>query len=357
MRIGIDCRELTGKLTGISRILINLLGYIAENDIPHKFVLFGSQKTKFDYNFLKNAKFDKKIINENIAFLWDQFKLKNALIENKIDLFYSPYYKMPVFTKTPSIISLFDLTYFVVEPYSNKLFYNMYLKLLIKVVSGKAKKVITCSEYSKRDIVNILGIPEQKIEVIYLGLSERFKPANQNEISLLKNKYALDKKYILYTGNKNEHKNLSRLISAFNMLPDDLKSQYQLILAGVDQSHYKDFNVKALGHVDDAALPVLYSGARLLVIPSLYEGFGLPALEAMACGCPVISSDTSSMPEIFGSAPLYFNPLSALDIKNRMLEVLNNEVLAGEMRQKGFERVKNFSIENMSKKFIKVFES
>ncbi|MBU0952733.1 MAG: glycosyltransferase family 4 protein [Elusimicrobia bacterium] len=356
MRIGIDCRELTGRLTGISRILINLLRYISENDSPNEFVLFGNQKTKFDYDFLKNAKFDKKVINSNIAFLWDQFQLKNALVENKVDLFYSPYYKMPVFTKIPSIISLLDLTYFVVEPYSNKLFYNMYLKFLIKMVSGKAKKVITCSEYSKRDIVNILGIPEQKIEVIYLGISERFQPAGQNEITSLKSRYNLEKKYILYTGNKNEHKNLNRLVSAFNLLPDDMKSRYHLVLAGVDQHHYKVDGVKALGHINDDDLPILYSGAHLLVIPSLYEGFGLPALEAMACGCPVISSNTSSMPEIFGSAPLYFNPFSTLDIKNRMVEVLDNEALASEMRQKGFERVKIFTIENMSKKFIKVFE-
>ncbi|OGS33773.1 MAG: hypothetical protein A2293_08445 [Elusimicrobia bacterium RIFOXYB2_FULL_49_7] len=358
MKIGIDCREFTGNLTGISRVLFNFFKYVAENDIKHEFLLFGNNKTYFDYDFLKSGKFKIFRLKGNMFFLWDQVKQRRALERNSVDLFYSPYYKMPFYTKIPSIISLFDLTYFVVEPYSKRMFYNAYLKFYISRSVSKAKKIITCSEYSKRDIVNILGVDQRKIEVVYLGVSEKFVPAAEAGITALKNKYSIDRKYVLYTGNKSEHKNLRRLVKAFGLAQETLKNEYCLVLAGVDQSPTgSDISVKAIGHVHDNELPALYSGARLLVIPSLYEGFGLPALEAMACACPVISSDTSCMPEIFGGAPLYFNPFSALDIKNRILEVLGNANLAQEMKQRGIERASGFRVEHMAKRFLEVFEA
>jgi glycosyltransferase involved in cell wall biosynthesis len=363
IKIGIDIRELEkGKLTGIGRFLIEFLKE-AKNYKEFKFILFGNQDTDFSNDSLES--YEKIGINEKLTFLWDQFKLKNALKENKIDLFFSPYYKAPLFSEIPLIISLFDLIYFKVEPYKNQLNNKFYIKYFINLVAKKAIKIITISNDTQNDLIKLLNLPKEKIKVVYLSVSENFYHRGLQEIEGIKKKYNINKKYILYIGNSNPHKNLTRLVEAYTLLPDKTKKEYELVLAGVGNFFNSQLstcclttlNSKLLGFVPDQDLPALYSGAELFVFPSLYEGFGLPPLEAMACGCPVASSNTSCMPEILGEACVYFDPFSPEEMSLVIHRILNDSGLAGVLKTKGLARAAVYDPEKTCSGIIKVMES
>ncbi|MFN3550201.1 MAG: glycosyltransferase family 4 protein [Endomicrobiia bacterium] len=359
MKIGIDCRELKGKITGIGRFLIEFLKK-ARAYKEFEFVLFGNQYTNFQNEVFSEYK--KIVIPGKITFFWDQFKLKNVLEKNNLDLFFSPYYKVPIFSDIPLINSLFDVIYLMVKPYRNQLKNRIHIKNFIKIASKKVKKTLTCSNSTKNDLIEHLSLPEEKIEVVYLSVDERFVPQTTQKIFEIKNKYGIYKKYILYVGNFSPHKNVKNLIEAYKILQKEIRQDYTLVLIGDRRTVVAKFiepdksdNYIVIENVPDDDLAALYSGAELFVFPSLYEGFGLPPLEAMACGCPVISSNTSSMPEILGDACLYFNPYDVEEIKGKIKIVLEKHSLRNELIQKGFERVKNYSTEKMVKKLLEVF--
>jgi glycosyltransferase involved in cell wall biosynthesis len=368
MKIGIDCRELRNYITGIGRILLEFLGEIKGDSKDFNFILFGNQYTDFllFQDVFKNYK--KVIIKEKFTLWWDQIQLKNAIKKNNIDVFFSPYYKIPLLTKTKTILSIFDVTYLLVEPYNTYFKSKLYLKNFIKLASKKAQKIITCSNYTKNDLLKILNLPKEKIEVAYLGVSSKFKIIHEKDkMELVKKKYGIDNKYILYVGNLKPHKNVKRLVDAYNLLPEIIKREYNLVLAGGQSTRLTKGNEQLglrdlqstifVGHILDEDLPTLYSSAELFAFPSLYEGFGLPPLEAMACGCPVVSSNTSSLPEVLGDAALFFNPYRVEEMSLAMRQMLEDENLRKKYRQKGLDRVELFTSERMTSKILNVFES
>lgn len=367
MKIGIDCRELQNHITGIGRILLEFLREIKERHKDINFILFDNQYTNslLFQDVLKNYK--KVIIKEKFTLWWDQIQLKNAIKKNNIDVFFSPYYKIPLLTKTKTILSIFDVTYLLVEPYNTYFRSKLYLKNFIKLASKKAQKILTCSNYTKNDLLKILNLPKEKIEVAYLGVSSKFKIIHKNnEMELVKKKYGIDNKYLLYVGNFKPHKNVKRLIDAYNLLPETIKREYNLVLAGGESKRLTKSNKQLglsdlqstinVGHILDEDLPALYSSAELLVFPSLYEGFGLPPLEAMACGCPVVSSNTSSMPEVLGDAALFFNPYDVEEMSLAIRQMLEDENLRSRFRQKGLERARLFTFEEMTNRILDVFD-
>ncbi|MFQ6084096.1 MAG: glycosyltransferase family 4 protein [Candidatus Aminicenantia bacterium] len=368
MYIGIDCRELTGKLTGIGRILNDFFSSVSSKNTGHKFILFGNQDTYLEDEFFNKNIFQKVFIPERITLLWDQVKLKKMLDEYKIDVFFSPYYKIPFLTKTKTILSIFDVTYLLVKPYTNYFKNKFYIKNFIKLASKKTKKIITCSNYTKNDLLKTLNLPKDKLEVVYLGVSPKFKTIHEkNKIELVKKKYEINKKYILYVGNFKPHKNVKRLIEAYNLLPETIKQEYDLVLGGgepkrsvIDDKRLGPSDLQYIiyvGHILEEDLPALYSGAELFIFPSLYEGFGLPPLEAMACGCPVASSNTSSMPEVLDDAALFFDPYDVEEMSKAFKRMLEDENLRNRFRQKGLARAKLFTSEKTTKKLISLFES
>ena len=357
MNIGIDVRELTGNITGIGRMLFNFLECISLLDTGDTFVLFGNKQTYLDYDFLKNKKFKKIIIPQALALWWDQFQLKNALMQAGCNVFFSPYYKMPLFLKIPSVISMFDITYLILKPYSRKFAYNFYLRNYISIAAKKAKRVLTSCENSKRDIIRELGIPSEMTVTVPLSVGKKFKPADSADIQNIRSKYNLQGKFLLYLGNFSPHKNLSRLMDAYKCLPDTIKKEYSLVFAGGSGQKNTDDKISFLGCIPEQNLPALYSSAELFVFPSLYEGFGIPPLEAMACGCPVISSRTSSMPEILGDACIYFDPYNTQDITDKLQQVLTDAVLRQTMRQKGFERARQYTSERMTQKILGLLQN
>ena len=355
MRILVDCREIQKNTTGIARFLLNLFKGLKNFKEELECVLLGNQYTDFKRKELDGYK--KVVVKEKNTFYFDQVVILKVIKEQKIDLFFSPYYKFPVFVNVPTITSIFDVMYLVLEEYKNDI-RNIYRKNFIKFTYGKVKKVITSSNFAKNEIIKVLNLSQEKIEVVYLAVDEKFKPQLYEKIKEVKDKYKINKNYILYLGNAKPHKNLNCLLSAWQLIDKKIKKDYILVLAGVGEKFYcNDADILIIPFVSEEELPALYSGAKVFVFPSVYEGFGLPPLEAMACGCPVISSNVSTMPEILNDACLYFNPFDINKISNVISEVVQSESLREKMRTKGFERVKIFTIEKMVNSLIKIFGS
>ena len=365
MRIGIDIREIEkGKITGIGRYLKNLLGYIAQEDQKNEYILFANQKTEYT-TAAKNIKL--KVIKGWFSPFWDQVQLPIALKKEKINLFLSPYYKKPFFTPCKSIITIHDLNPLFLPPISMKGWFKnrFYFRILLKLSSRKVDRIITVSQYSKKDIVKYLRVPEEKIEVIYHSINERYRPLQSN-LEKVTSKYGINKKFIFYFGNFNPHKNVKALIEAYYKLPQEIKNEYQLVLGGRRDKqclglermvkHLKiEEKVVFTGFISEENLPLIYSAAEHFVFPSLREGFGLPPLEAMACGTPVITSNVSSLPEVVGEAGILVSPYKVYEIKEAIVRVLADSVLRNDLIQKGLNRAKRFTPEKTTKQILEVF--
>ena len=365
MKIGIDIREMErGKITGIGRYLKNFLGYIAREDRENEYVLFANQKTEYT-TVVKNIKV--RVIKEWFSPFWDQIQLPRALKEEKIDIFLSPYYKKPFFTPCKSIITIHDLNSFFLPSISIKGWFKnqLYFRILLKLSSRKADKIITVSQYTKKDIVEYFQALEEKIEVVYLGVDERYHPISSN-LEETVSKYGVNEKFIFYFGNFNPHKNIKALIETYYSLPEKIKSEYQLVLGGRRDKyciglekmvrHLKiGKRVVFTGFISEEDLPLIYSAAKLFVFPSLREGFGLPPLEAMACGIPVIASNTTSLPEVVGEAGILVDPYKVDEIKAAIVKVLTNSTLRDDLIKRGLERARRFTSKKTADQILKIF--
>ena len=357
MKIAIDCRELIDHPTGISRLLSEFISFAsASREIELK--LLGNRDTRFPD--LESPNIEKIVINQGITLFWDQVKLLKALNRLKPDIFFSPYYKTPLLLSIPAVISIFDITYLLVEPYKSSPVNFIYYRNFIKLAARSAKTVLTCSFSTKTDLMRHLGIPEKKIEVVHFFVGRMFKKEAVDKIDKLKTTFGIKGKYILYVGNSNPHKNLERLIAAYRALPENTRGEYKLVLAGlrpdfIEKAGNRGADVIVLSYISDDDLPALYSGAGLFVFPSLYEGFGMPPLEAMACGCPVVSSNTSSMPEILGDACLYFDPSDTENITRSILKALNDDGIRKGMAEKGTARAALYTPGKTIEKLLFVF--
>jgi glycosyltransferase involved in cell wall biosynthesis len=276
----------------------------------------------------------------------------------------TPLIKMPGL-KTVMVVHDLGAEYL---PGTHQLKQRLYLKAITKYQLKTATKLIAVSESTKKDLVSKVGIRSENIKVIYEGLdSNQYTSVNDDALINILNRYVLKKrKYFLFVGTIQPRKNLARLIQAFNDFSLTDKKDINLVLAGskgwLSEEIYAlpktlgiEKKVKFLGHVPDEDLSGIYSGALAFVFPSLFEGFGLPVLEAMACGVPVITSDTSSMPEVAGNAALLINPESGEEIAKSLKKIAENSVLREEMIIKGFKQVKKFSWEKCARETLDFF--
>jgi len=296
--------------------------------------------------------------------IWTLTGLGKKLInkENKLDVFFSPTHYLPFGFKIPSVVSILDVSYMHFPSLFRKKDLFM-LKYWGRYSVNKADKIITISESSKSDIIKAYKVPADKIKVIYPGLKDLNLnyTLNMNE---LKEKYAVEGKYILFVGTLQPRKNITRLIEAFSKLDSDVR----LVIIGKKGWQYEEileaprkFNVENrvifLHEISDNELPSFYKHAEIFVLPSLYEGFGLPVIEAMRYDCPVITSNVSSLPEAGGDAALYIDPENVDDIKEKMEKLLKDDKLKEDLVKKGREHIKKFSWEKAAKETLSVIES
>ncbi|MBI2052737.1 MAG: glycosyltransferase family 4 protein [Candidatus Ryanbacteria bacterium] len=292
-----------------------------------------------------------------------------------ISIFHStdPLFVLPSTRKYKAIATVYDIIPLLFkEDYMHRNLYGRFryktaLKNLLYV-----DKIITLSYTSREDIHRVLGIPKENIVPIYLGVDRRFAPPQDKKlIEAVKKKYGIDIRYVFYVGGVDHRKNLLALLEAFALLQKRHGEKMKLVLAGDDINFNKPQRIKILKKIEELSLresiiltgylPIeelvaLYSGAELFCFPSLYEGFGLPVVEAMACGVPVVTSRVPSLKEVAGEAAYLVDPTSIDEISEGMYKVLSEENIRNQLIQKGFRRASQFSWERTAQETLKVYE-
>lgn len=353
MRVAIDTRKLHDF--GIGTYVSNLVRGLARLDRDHDYTLICHPN---DADFVKSlgANFHAWPDRSGNYSVQEQITVPVDVWRAKPDLFHAPHYVLPPLTPGKSVVTIHDCIHLRFPQYLPNRVAHVYARVFLSAAAHKAARVITVSEASKRDIVHFLGTPANKVDVVYNGFDERLTSPSLEDETRVRNRFQLDAPFVLYAGNIKPHKNVDRLIEAFARLRRRGMDNVKLLIIGDDISKYSSLrrlvhrhqlhqHVRFLGFVSTDTLAALYQLAQVFVFPSLYEGFGLPPLEAMANGTPVITSNVSSLPEVVGDAALLIDPMDADSIANAMYRVLHEPELRAELVRRGHERVKAFSWE------------
>lgn len=347
MRVGIDGRELQrGRRTGIGRYVREVLHAASERG--WKCVVYAMPDADIQDLPLSIV---YKPVSPVWTQWWDQVSLPRQLQEDGISVFLSPYYKGPVMASCPVVLTIHDL-FFIGYPGQRRPVYDALMIGLGTLYARRASAIIADSEYSKRSIMSQLGVGSDKVRVIPVALGRDFGPRTLTPSDSAK--YGFRSPYILYVGNFKPHKNIPRLLEAYAALPASLRSIYQLVLAGPDQEHTPLLQRLAHRHgvgdrvvfpglIADDELSAVYSGCALFVLPSLYEGFGLPVLEAMACGAVVAAANRTAIPEVVDQAALLFDPEQVGEMAHVMQRGLTDIRLREQLRDRGLARARVFS--------------
>ena len=369
MRIGIDARMHGASFTGIGRYTAELIENLAKQDTTNDYVLF-MRKSAFETYQCPNARF-KKVLADFPHYSFDeQFGFLKVIKKENLDLMHFTHFNAPIFYKKPFVVTIHDLTLsFFPGKKMNHVFHRLAYHLVIRSVTKRAKRIIAVSNHTKKDLMETLKVPEDKITVIYNGVSEQFGGVRPTKRPDLNKKLGLSKPFFLYTGVWRDHKNLVGLIKAFSAFNEEMGRQYELVITGPYNPAYHEVpdTVKALsaqayvhlvGLVSDEDVYSLYLNALAYIFPSFYEGFGLPPLEAMKCGTPTLVSNVSAIPEVCGEGnSLYFDPYSIDDMKAKMKDFIRDPSLRQKLIDRGFERVKFFSWEKMVTQVLEVYNS
>ncbi len=363
MRIGVMLRALVER-GGISVYTMNILKNLLEIDKNNQYILFyQGKKRKTSFSGYPNV--EEQWINVPYKILWDQVFIPFLAVRAGIDLLFNPKFSVP-FISPGKIVMVLHGTQNYVYPEFYKLRDVLYLKLMMPLYLRKATKTIVVSEKSKEDIVKFTGVNKSKVIVVHLAAEDIFNESvDPVFVERVKAKYDLPSPYILHVGVIYPGKNIERVIQVFAKIAK--KFPHKLVLAGgfkwrddsvfnlIEKLNLKDkiIMVKWISHSE---LRVFYNLADLLIFPSFYESFGMPVLEAMACGCPVVTSSTGSMPEIVEDAALMVDPTNVDQIYRAMVRVLEDRALKAKLIRAGLARFKKFSWEKSARETLSVFK-
>jgi glycosyltransferase involved in cell wall biosynthesis len=365
MRVAIDARKLHDF--GIGTYIRNLLRHLARIDHDTEFVLLCTEAdlgvaAQLGPNFrsvLEPA--PNYSIREQIHVPW-------VLRRERPDLFHAPHYVLPAAIHCNSVVTIHDCIHLMFPQYLPNRMAYAYARAQMWTAAHRSDCILTVSDASKRDILHLFNIPPEKIVVVYNAIDAHFSVTpHPDAVARVRERYQLDHRFLLYVGNIKPHKNLVRLIEAFSELRTGDLEDLKLLIIGDEISklpalrhavhrHKLHKHVRFLGYVPDDQLAVLYRLAAVFVFPSLYEGFGLPPLEAMASGTPVVVSNVSSLPEVVGDAAVLVDPHDIDSIVDGLRCVLTNPARADDMRRKGLERAREFSWERSVARTLEVYK-
>lgn len=353
MKIAIDMQTTLGQKTGIGFYVDNLVRWLEKLDGEYEYTKLMPESHE-DFKSLKRL-------------IWDQFKVPFRSNRARADLLHQPGFSAPIIYTKPVVVTVHDLIaiHFGREiPLGSRLYFGKWMPFSYRF----SDHIIAVSEYTKQDLIKLLGFDAKKITVIPLAADERYQPLkDEGEIKKIKAKFNLKDQVILHVGTLNPRKNLEFLVRCFALVKERLNESIQLVITGKKGWYYDDLfklvaelrlddDVIFTGYVTDEEKVALYSAAHLLAFPSRYEGFGLPPLEAMQCGTPVIASNTSSIPEVVGNAGILLSP----DDKNgwviAMERLLTDSAERGRLARLGFSQAAKFSWERTAKETRKVYE-
>lgn len=305
-------------------------------------------------------------VNPIVRIFWEQTVQPVQLLRENIDLLHSLAFVQPVLMPCAGIITIYDLS-FILFPDRFHPLRRLYLRWGTEYSARKAQRIIAISASTKRDVVKYLGVAKRKVDVVPCGVDEDFQPLeNQEVLDDFRKERRLPEQIILFVGTIEPRKNLTVLLRGYALLRKKVQLP-PLVIAGPKGWHHQEVfsaaeelglqeDVVFAGYIPQDELPLWYNVADLFVYPSLYEGFGLPPLEAMACGTPVIISNSSSLPEVVGGAGILVNPDSAEEMAEAMQRLLADNSLRAEMRQRGLKRARQFSWQKAAQDTVKVYE-
>ena len=367
MKIAIDVRSSTlHHGTGIGTYTDNLISEMLSLDLKDEFTLFCSGK--FNKNFNKQ--------NSNIFYssgrhgsFYEKYYIPNILNKSHTDLYHIPQNGIgfDFDTEIPTIVTIHDLIPYIMPETVGTSYLERFLRDMPNIISNSCG-ILTVSEYSKQDILKFFSYyPEDKIFVTPLAANSNFKPIDKNNCKLyVENTFGVKDPYILYIGGFSLRKNVLGLIKAFSKVYKDFNKPYKLLLGGslkdegeklftfVNENNLQN-KVIFCGYLEDEFLPVLYSGCEAFVYPSLYEGFGLPPLEAMSCRAPVITSTLTSIKEVTGDNAILINPYNITELEKALVTLLNNETLKASLSEKGYLRSLEFNWSKTAQKTLDAY--
>jgi len=364
VRIGIDARKLHDF--GIGTYIRNLLRQLARLDRDTEFVVLCRPDDRGAVAVLgQNLRaVSESAGNYSVA---EQWRIPLALRRERVTLFHAPHYVLPPLVGCRSVVTIHDCIHLMFPQYLPNRFALAYARTSIALAARRATRIMTVSESSKRDILRMVDAPADKIDVIYNAYDERFGvEPREEDVLRVRERYQLQDPFILYAGNVKPHKNLERLIEAFHLVRARGLDQVKLVLIGDDISKYAALRravhqhqlhkyVRFLGYLPEDTLAALYRLAGVFVFPSLYEGFGLPPLEAMASGTPVVTSNVSSLPEVAGDAAVLVDPYDPGAIADGIERVLTDQALRDDLRRKGLARAKQFSWDQSVRRIREIY--
>lgn len=367
MKFAIMGRILRYKASGIQILLAELLRGLSEINHEHEIILFVDPHqplpVSVDTRRMHIERISPKTDSSIGRFLWDHIEVGRACKRLDIDALYAPAHVRPAYTPCPVVVMVPDMMYHRFPEYWDWSDQE-YFRVVVSTLTPRAAKIVALSESTKRDIVSYLSIPKDKIEVVYPGVPEGFKPVSTQESNKIREEYDLRRPFILFVGSFHPRKNLPGLLDAFEMVanrcPHDLiivasRWSNKAIKERIRESPIAE-RIRPVGFVPDGYLPLFYNEADLFVFPSLFEGFGFPVLEALACGCPTITTDVSSLPEVTGDAALLVPSGATGELSQAIYQALTDSSLNTKLRQRALQRAQIFSWTMTAHKILSLLE-
>lgn len=374
MRIGIEAQRIFRKKKhGMDVVALEMIKKLQILDKENEYYIFVKPD---DDECLKETENFKIIKLQGRSYpYWEQVCLPKAASKERVDLLHCTSNTAPIYSDIPLVLTLHDIIYLEQKSLVQKRgtlyqkFGNVYRKFVVPRIINKCKKIITVSDFERSRIVAHLSLDESKVITVYNGISEHFKPITDAQLlSSIARKYKLPEDYMFFLGNTDPKKNVLGTLKGYAnylrqssrkmpmVMLDYKKEALEKTLAEICEPQLTD-NIILPGYVQNADLPAIYSLSKLFLYPSIRESFGIPPLEAMACGTPVLASNTSSIPEVTGNAAYLTNPFKPEEIAKGIEELINNKNLRKDLIDKGFIRASKFSWTSTAESVLKIYET
>jgi len=373
MRIGIEAQRISRtKKHGIDFAALELIRGLQAVDKVNEYVIFTNEGEEL--NRIPSSD-NFRVVSKGGSYpIWEQFHLPKMIKKEGIELLHCTSNTAPIRLEVPLIVTVHDLIYFETHPFMAvgyspyQRFGNYYRRWVVSRILESARRILTVSQFELSNFVRMFpDLPEGKVQVIYNSIGSHFQPiSDEDELNRVRERYQLPARFIIMLGNTDPKKNTANAVRSFVRSIPQIDPSIQLVLGDLNSRVIESWlsseeraqaqnRIHFTGYIDNLDLPAILSMADLLYYPSKRESFGIPILEGMASGCPVISSNTSSMPEIGGSAARYVNPEDVEHMHAVLVELINNEPLRREMRESGLIRARDFSKEHIALQLLEQY--
>ena len=368
MNIAIDGRLLNEKITGINRFLWNVIKILPQFDNQNKYSLFTYYDVKYEdpfysFNYVRRLKLPRQLIEH----FWLNFVLPKHLKKNNIKLFFTPYILVPLKRGSyKNVIVIHDVMTKVCEEFFTS-YYKRYMDFIVPLAINKSDAIVTVSESARQDIIKYYNVSSEKVHYMHLWTDEKFQiiKMNENQKKNVLTKYGLPDRYILYVGAIEKRKNILGILK----ISDILQSRginINIVLAGTKGFGYDELEVEInkrsdkvlyLNYVEEKDLPLIYNLADIFIFPSYYEGFGLPVLEAMKCGLPVLAGKNSSLIEVVGDGGLLFDSEDSSSFADNIILLISDKDFYNSMKNRAIRQAEKFNQKNEMPKLVNLFNS